>query len=188
MKRISDFFYKKTNLFYCIALTAIMILYAVAVLGGKSKCFTDQLTEGQKVLGLKMNYSYDYAFGLFNSLDNGGLLCYKNLILIWDNIFPLIYGLMYILWISFIYRNIDFKNQSLKLLNIFPFIHILMDWIENRFEINLVNQFIISGSLKPESVELASVISLIKWSCSYLTYLIILTGLVLIIFKKIKKS
>ena len=106
MKRLSDFFYNRTNLYISVILTIIMISYASLVLGGKSECFNDQLNEGQKVLGLKLGYSHEYAVSFFNSLDSDGLICYKNLILIWDNIFPLLYGTMYVFWISLIYLSL----------------------------------------------------------------------------------
>lgn len=188
MKRLSDLFYKKTNLFIAILFTVAMVGYASLVLGGKSECFSQQLNEGQKVLGLKLGYTHEYAVSFFNSLDSDELICYKNLILIWDNIFPILYGIMYILWISLIYRNIDFKYSNFRLLNIFPLFHILMDWTENFAELNLVNQFTVNNSISLVSVKFSSYVSLIKWSSSFITYGILITGLAMIISKKLKNK
>ncbi|MBK7094015.1 MAG: hypothetical protein IPH57_02720 [Saprospiraceae bacterium] len=188
MKRLPDLFYKKTNLFIAILFTVAMVGYASLVLGGKSECFSQQLNEGQKVLGLKLGYTNEYAVSFFNSLDSEGLICYKNLILIWDNIFPILYGIMYILWISLIYRNIDFKYSNFRFLNIFPLFHILMDWTENFAELNLVNQFTVNNSISLVSVKFSSYVSLIKWSSSFITYGILIPGLAMIISKKLKNK
>jgi hypothetical protein len=165
-----------------------MISYASLVMGGKSECFADQLNEGQKVLGLKFGYSYEYAFSFFNSLNNEGLICYKRLILVWDNIFPLLYGTMYIFWISLIYRNIEVKCTGLRSLNIFPLFHILMDWTENFYEINLINQFLVTHDISKASVDFSSFVSTIKWSCSIITYAILISGFSILIFKKFTKK
>lgn len=165
-----------------------MVIYAAIVLGNSSECFIQQLKEGQSVLGLKPGYDYEYVFSFFNSLDQGGLICYRNMILIWDNIFPLIYGSMYIFWISLIYRNLRIKQTVLYFLNLFPIFHIMMDWAENIAELILIFQFSEFKDLNPDTAMVSSVISVIKWSGSIITYLIITAGLIIFLIKKYFKT
>ncbi len=187
MNRLSDFFYKRTNWFTCILLTGIMVAYAALVLGGKSACFQEQLPEGFKVLGLKTGYSLTYVQELFGSMNESGLLCYRNLILIWDNIFPLLYGMMYVFWLSLIFKNTAVIKSKFSLINLFPLIPVVLDWVENIFELRLTNNFIDFNTVTETHVRAASFISQVKWGGSSLNYLIILAGLILLMIQWAKQ-
>lgn len=187
MDRLSDIFYRKANWISCLLATAIMVAYASIILGGQSSCFEDQLPEGYKVLGLKAGYSLNYAMALFGSMNETGLFCYRNLILIWDNIFPVLYGVMYILWLSFIYKNTRVRHSKYRFLNFYPLVPVLLDWTENFFEWRLTESFIRSETFTESQVQIASVASQVKWIASSLNYLIIVIGIVLLIFNLIKQ-
>ena len=179
MKKVSDFFYIHSNWFSCFVATGSMVAYAALVMGGKSACFQDQLPEGYKVLGLKTGYTLAYVQELFGSMNREGLLCYRNLILIWDNIFPVLYGLMYIFWLSLILKYLPTKAHRFRLLNLYPVIPVILDWTENFFELRLVEHFTNSHVVTQELVAVASGISQIKWLGSSLNYLIIVVSLIL---------
>lgn len=183
MKRISAFFYAKTNLVISIILTIAMGAYAALVMGGQSECFQSQLDEGLKVFGLTFGLTMEYALNVFSSLNNEGLLCYKELILIWDNIFPILYSLMYVFWLSWIYKRIRFNKGKNYIINIFPFVPAIVDWIENVFELRLVNFFIDNQDLIISHVQISSFISQFKWICSYCNYAIILIGIIILIYQ-----
>jgi hypothetical protein len=185
MKRLSDFFYQYIKLWHALLLTGIMVSYASLVMGGKSECLEPFLKEGMSVLGLKFGYDYNYASSFFNALGIAGIECYRNLILIWDNIFPLLYGSMYIAWISLLYQKIDFKSPGLRLINLFPIVHILLDWTENGLELNLMGSYITGGVLDLTDVLITSTVSSVKWGFSMINYAIILTGIVIMITKSI---
>jgi hypothetical protein len=187
MKKLSDFFYKKANWISCILFTAIMVTYAALVMGGKSACFQEQLPEGFNVLGLKTGYSMAYVENLFGSMDESGLICYRNLILIWDNIFPVLYGIMYIFWQSFIFKNTSVIHSRFNLINLYPLIPVVLDWTENFFELELTNNYMVYKTVAASEVQVASTISQIKWGSSTLNYIIILTGLILLIIEWVKQ-
>jgi hypothetical protein len=187
MKKLSDFFYKKANWKTCIFFTVAMVAYAALVLGGKSACFQDQLPEGFKVLGLKTGYSQAYVEKLFGAMDESGLLCYRNLILIWDNIFPVLYGVMYIFWLSLIFKNTAVINSRFRLINLYPLIPVFLDWTENFFELGLTDNYLAFETVTGSQVQIASIISQMKWGGSTLNYFIILTGLILLIIEWIKQ-
>ena len=187
MKRLSDFFYAKTNGWVCLLLTGVMVIYASLVLGGTSADFQSQLPEGMKVLGLKTGYSYEYALNLFQALDPEGLQSYQRFILRWDVIFPLIYGAMYLAWVSLLYKKVSFRFSFTKYLNLFPLVLIVLDWKENFFENRLVNQFLQTGSLMERDVAIASFFNQVKWSGSMINYLILIVGVILFFKKMIRK-
>ncbi|KPL11892.1 MAG: hypothetical protein AMS26_19290 [Bacteroides sp. SM23_62] len=153
-------------------------------MGSQSECVTGELTEGISLLGLRFGYSYESALQLFNLLSSEALTCYAKLLRVWDNIFPFLYGSMYIAWLSILYKNVRFRNVSYKLINLFPLLPLLADLFENYFENALVSQFILFHSLSPGDVQIASVLTRIKWSLSLINYLVIIAGIALLILNK----
>jgi len=109
MKKVSDYFYLKSNIVICVILTVTMVLYAWLVMGSQSKC----ISEGVSLLGLRFGYTYESVIELFNLLNQNSLNCYNKLLKIWDNIFPFFYGSMYIFWLSLIFKNINLKIKTL---------------------------------------------------------------------------
>lgn len=184
MGRISKILYQKSNLVICILLTTIMVVYASIVMGSQSKCISDELTNGLSLLGLRFGYDIDTVSILFNSISENALLCYSKLLSIWDNIFPFIYGTMYIFWLSFIYKNRIFKKKVLSLINLYPVIPVVLDLIENYFENILIRQFISMNNIIELNVKIASIVTQIKWTLSTINYLIIIIGIVIIIKNK----
>ncbi len=183
INRLSEYFYQKSNLVNCITATAIMVLYASIVLGSKSECFQNQLQEGSQVLGLKFGYTFEYVSIFFNQLDESGLACYASFVLIWDNIFPILYTVMYILWISWIYKSARNAYPQLSLINLFPIIPCIFDWLENILELRLVNLFIAGNDIHNFDVTIASLVNQLKWMNSSAEYFVIFIGLSLIILR-----
>lgn len=144
--------------------------------------------EGFTMPYAKLRYTSEYIIELFKNMSNDSLHCYVQMLKLQDAIFPFVYGLMYITWLSFIYKNIIFKKQYFRYINIYPIIPIVMDWIENIFEYSVVSQYINTAIVNPEYVKLASLATIFKWSASFVNYVIILIGIVLLIRKKYKKS
>jgi hypothetical protein len=184
MKKFSDFAYARSSFLLCIFLTILMVLYAWIVMGSQSQCVTGELTESISLLGLRFGYSYESALQLFNLLSSEALTCYSKLLRVWDNIFPFLYGSMYIAWLSILYKNVRFRNVRYKLINLFPLIPLLADLVENYFENALISQFILFNSISPGDVQIASVFTLFKWSFSAINYIVIISGIALLMLNK----
>lgn len=183
MKELNRFLYNKVNLLVCIILTIIMVLYAWLIMGSQSKCIG--LPEGTSLLGLRFGYKYESVFLLFHSMSANSLKCYATLLTVWDNLFPFIYGSMYVSWISLLYKNYRFKYESLSYINLYPILPLVTDLIENYVENGLVTSYMISNNVSLFEAQLASIITQLKWSFSSLNYIIILVGIIL--FFKNKK-
>jgi hypothetical protein len=182
MKRISNYAYARTSILISAFLTLAMILYASIVMGSQSKCVTGELPEEVSLLGLRIGYSYEYALGLLSRLSPEALQCYSKLLRIWDNLFPLLYGSMYIAWISLIFKNIRLKYDRLYMLNLFPVIPALADLIENYFENALISEFILESTLSCNSYQIATNLTRIKWTLSMMNYLLIVSGIAILVY------
>ncbi len=183
MNQLSRFFYNKTSLLFCIGATLLMVLYASQILGSQSTCF--YLQDSLNALGLSFGYSPETANSFFSNRSAEQIYCYKDFIIIWDNIFPLLYGLMYVLWISFLYKKIAHQVGAL---NLFPVFQVVMDWLENIAEVIMANTFLAKGTLPEHYVQVGSLFSMLKWSYSTGTYLIIVIGIVLMLIRYVRNK
>jgi len=183
MKKLSDFFYRKSTLLVCLIASGTMITYAMVVLGGFSQCFMVE-QEQINTLGLSFGYSFQTVEYFFKIRSEPMIRCYQSFILIWDSIFPIIYGLMYILWISLLYRT--FQATQFWFINLFPVIQVIFDLLENSIEVMMADFFIDHGYILPTQATLGSILSVCKWVASIITYLILVVGIILIIKKLVK--
>ncbi|MBN2890565.1 MAG: hypothetical protein JXL97_01735 [Bacteroidales bacterium] len=181
MKKLSNFFYKNSNIFIVIFLATAMVLYASFVMGKKGECITNELSNEYQILGLKVNYDVEYVQNMFESVSKEALECYSTLLTVWDNIFPAIYGLMYVFLLSIIYKNINFRNKTLRAINLFPIIPAVLDWVENFYENKLVTEYILSGIITENLVKSATNITQIKWTFSLINYIIIIVGFLILL-------
>ena len=188
MINLSEFLYRKANLYLSLALTVIMVLYASLVMGSQSECIFEGLPDTARLLALQFGYDADTVKALFNSMTDEALLCYSRLLRIWDTIFPFIYGSMYISWLSLIFRKQNWRSRGLRLLNLYPILPLVADLCENFFENRLVVQYLAEGSVADFSVVVSSSLTQLKWTLSTLNYLIIATGIILLVIQKEKQG
>jgi len=176
MKKVSAFFYDNVTLMSCIIATLIMVGYASFVMGGFSSCFEIE-GEGPSSLGLSFGYSFETVLQFFTNRDSEAIRCYVDFISIWDNIFPLLYSAMYILWISYLWKNVNQSRPRLRLINLFPLLMILMDWSENFMEVQMATYYLTNQTLLESQASFASFISITKWMGSTICYAIIIVGI-----------
>jgi len=118
---------------------------------------------------------------------------YINFNQVWDTLFGLIYGVMYVAWVSLLFKPYSHKFGILNLLshkfgilNLLPFGQVVFDWVENFALAALSNQYLADGSISSSTALLASTASAIKWVFSLLVYGVILVGIVMRIVRALK--
>ena len=108
---------------------------------------------------------------------------YINFNQVWDTLFGLIYGVMYVAWVSLLFKPYSHK---FGILNLLPFSQVVFDWVENFALAALSNQYLADGSFSSSTALLASTGSAIKWAFSLLVYGVILVGIVMRIVRALK--
>jgi hypothetical protein len=103
---------------------------------------------------------------------------------IWDTLFGLIYGLMYVIWVSVLFKP---YSQRFGVLNLLPFGQVVFDWLENYALAELSSQFLADGAISSSTALIASTASTIKWVFSLLVYVVILVGIVMRISRAVKR-
>ena len=164
--------YFKNNriLFLAIGFTLGFFLYLTYILAPFSSSF--KVDTGANSLGISFSYTVDMVQKFFESRNHEQLLCYREFLQIWDAIFAFIYTLMYASWIVFF-----LKNKRIFLL--IPILCMITDWVENYLEILMLESYLNSSPISEQLVSLGSGINSFKWILSSITYLIILTGIIL---------
>ena len=184
IKPFSNFFYQFSSIWIAILLTIVFIGYLVLVLMVKSTGF--ELSDGN-IKPLGTSFGFDKAdIVLFLATRTKEMIeAYINFNQIWDTVFGLIYGLMYVVWVSVLFKPF---SKKVGVLNLFPFIQVLFDWLENYTLAAVANQYLADGVFSSVNAKLASIFSIFKWVCSGLTLTLILIGAILMIAQAIKNK
>jgi hypothetical protein len=169
----------KNILYFALGSTGAFMLYIKFVLTPVGACFN--LDSGSNSLGLSFSYTKDMVLSFFESRSQEQLLCYSRFLQIWDAIFAIIYTLMYASWIVWLFNN-------KRWLALVPILGMISDWSENYIELIMIKTYSNAGAISETIVSLGSGINSFKWILSSLTYLIILTGIIIAIKNFFTKS
>ena len=104
---------------------------------------------------------------------------------VWDILFAIIYGFMYIIWLSIIYKP---YSKKFWLVNLLPLGQVIFDWIENFCLASLSKAYLTDGSISTTKVMIASLSSSFKWGISVLVYFLIAHDLVLRSLKALRNK
>ena len=179
LKGVSQFFYQKSNLVTGVSLTSIFVGYLLFVMMGKGVGF-EVSDSNIRSLGTSFGFDQLDVIAFLAIRSDEMITAYITFNQVWDVLFGLIYGLMYIVWVSVLFKPL---SQKAGRLNLVPFLQVIFDWLEN-YELALLSkQYLADGMISMSNAQLASVFSVIKWGCSGLTYILIFTGIVLMVMR-----
>ena len=181
--RVSRFFYAKSNLKTALLATSIFVGYLFFVLTSQGKVF--EVANGTvKSLGTSLGFGQTEILAFLSERTPQMISAYINFNLVWDTLFGLIYGIMYAVWVSVLFKP---HSQRFGILNLLPFGQVVFDWLENASLSALSNQYLTDGAVSSSTALLASTFSAIKWVFSLLVYLVILAGIVIRITGALKR-
>ena len=184
LKRISQFFYEKSNLKVAILCTAIFGAYLVLVMTQQAIGF--EIPDSDvKSLGMTFGFEESDILAFFQARTDEMVFAYINFNLIWDTIFALIYGIMYTVWLSVLLKT---SAGKFGIINLIPFLQVIFDWLENYSLGYLAEQYLINGTITPYIAKLSSYFVMIKWVCSGLTYFVIILGIAFLFVRLFKKK
>ena len=184
LKRISQFFYEKSNLKVAILCTAIFCAYLFLVMTRQATGF-EIPNSNIKSLGMAFGFSESDIITFFQLRTEKMLSAYINFNLIWDTIFALIYGVMYAVLLSVLFKEF---SRKVGIVNLIPFLQVIFDWLENYSLGYLADQYLINGTITPYMAQLTSYFVMIKWICSGLTYFAIVLGIGFLFVRLFKKN
>jgi len=183
LSRLSGFFYAKSTLVTALLATAVFAGYTVLILSAQGKAF-EVANSSIRSLGTSLGFGQAEVLAFFTERSAEQISAYIAFNQVWDSLFGVIYGVMYVAWVSVV-----FKPYSLKvgLLNLLPFGQVLFDWLENFSLASLSNQYLADGTISSSTALLASTASSVKWVFALLVYGVILVGIVARIVGALKR-
>jgi len=184
VSRLSHFFYQNSGLVIAIFFTTAFIGYLFLIMMGKAVAF-ELADDNMKSLGTSFGFNHADIIAFLAARTDEMINAYINFNKVWDTLFGLIYGLMYVVWMSVLFKP---YTQKVGFLNLLPFAQVLFDWLENYALASLANQYLIDGVISSPIAKLASVFCMLKWVCSGFTSTLILVGIILMIAQMIKNK
>jgi len=181
--RVSQFFYARSSLITALIATAIFVGYLFFVLTAQGKAFA-VANSTVRSLGTSLGFGQAEILAFLSERSDQMISAYVNFNLVWDTLFGLIYGIMYVIWVSVLFKS---NSQRFGILNLLPFGQVIFDWLENACLAALSNQYLADGTVSSSTALLASTFSAIKWVFSLLTYVVILAGIVIRIRMALKR-
>jgi hypothetical protein len=183
LSRVSRFFYAKSNLITALLATALFVGYLFFVLTTQGMAFA-VANSTVKSLGTSLGFGQTEILAFLAERSDQMISSYVNFNLIWDTLFGLIYGVMYVIWVSVVFKP---YSPKAGILNLLPFGQVVFDWLENASLAALSNQYLEDGTISSSIALFASTASSIKWVLSLLVYGVILVGIVMRITRAMKR-
>jgi hypothetical protein len=163
--------------------TSVFAAYLIFVLTNKGTAFADA-GSSVKSLGTSLGFGRAEILAFLAERSHPMILAYIEFNQVWDTLFGLIYGVMYVVWVSVLFKP---YSRKVGILNLLPFGQVIFDWIENFSLSALSSQYLADGSISSSMALLASTSSAIKWGFSLLVYVVILVGIVMRIVGAVKR-
>ena len=174
LRRASEFFYAKSTLVTALIATAAFAGYTLLVLSGQGKAF-EVANSTVKSLGTSLGFGQAEILAFFAERSVGQISSYITFNQVWDSLYGVIYGVMYVAWVSVLLKP---YSQKVGMLNLLPFGQVLFDWLENIGLATVSSQYLADGTISSTTAQLASTASSIKWTFALLVYGVILVGIV----------
>ena len=163
--------------------TAVFTAYLVLLLTGKGTAFA-VAESSVRSLGTSLGFGQAEIFAFLAERSDQMILAYIEFNQVWDTLFGLIYGFMYVVWVSVLFKP---NSQKVGILNLLPFGQVLFDWLENFALSALSSQYLADGTISSSIALLASTSSAIKWGFSLLGYVLIVVGIVMRVVGAVKR-
>jgi len=148
--------------------------------------YANKVTEynNEKILDLRFGYSFDDVKHYINGLNDNGKNYYVKKFHLFDTFYPIIYGVFYILTLSYFIWNFFTKYRLIKLILLIPIVGIICDYCENI----LINSFIKNvNNVSNNICTLSSILTIIKFIAVYLSLLLVIILMFYIIYNKLRR-
>jgi hypothetical protein len=174
LTRSSQFFYAKSSLVTAVLATLVFAGYTALILSGQGKAF-EVANSSIKSLGTSLGFGQAEILAFLAERSADQIAAYITFNQVWDTLFGVIYGVMYVVWASLLLKP---YSQKVGILNLLPFGQVLFDWLENIGLATVSSQYLADGTISSTTAQLASTASSIKWAFALLVYGVILVGII----------
>lgn len=161
--------------------SVLFILYTLIIF----PFYLSQINEiaNEKVLFLdgRFKYNYEQVNSLFDKMGIEGRYIYHFMAGKVDMIYPVIYGVFFVLLLASLLKKIFSKKSKIIFLSFLPLIGALFDYLENFNTLNLLDKF---PNITSEQVSYGSQMTQLKWVFLIMSILLVFTLAITITVQK----
>lgn len=184
-RKIVNFTIEQSNLTtWLIALTLYLLTGGILMPYGASR-ISEAAGHPVEILDLQFSYNKERVIEILSSYTERARTLAAIFNATADSFYPVIYTLLFIITICWIFKNVNGGRDYLKVLLVLPIAIMLVDYLENNYIINLLNNF---PKINDTDVLYSSLFTTTKWSLVFLQISVILCGLLLLIWQKVKSK
>lgn len=161
----------------------LILFFNLVLLPEFPKLFLENNTEINSILDLKFSYAVNQAYHILETLGENGRNAYKLNILFIDMPYALTYGFVYAFIILMLLKTTTLKK--LNYLYLIPFFISWFDILENSGIVLMLQKY----PIKLDNIcNVTSIFTSLKWIFATITFLIIVTLLINLIYSKTLKK
>lgn len=175
LTKLSNLLMRIANGWLVLALLLAVVLISQTVIDPFSAKLA-ALSGGSSLIDLKLAYSPETAFGLIESYGNEGRAAYSQFTATADVVFPVTYGLLLGLALSWFLQRGTAPGSRLRILNLVPLAAWAFDWLENAMILTMLGQYPDQSQLIGRIAGLATST---KWAMSAVTLLSLALAVIL---------
>lgn len=138
--------------------------------------------ENLKSLDIRTSYTKEDVIELFNKLGDEGRKTYEYSISVIDMIYPIVYGMLLILILSKLIKNIFREESSYIYLSLLPILIVIFDYTENTNTLMMLSKY---PEISNTSVALGSFVSGVKWYSVSVILMLLISGFLYWIVKNL---
>lgn len=173
---LSNFFYRISTGWLVLAALVVILLFMIFALPGQS----NGEVQFAVVPDLSIYYSARSLYRMAETYGEEGRAAYIYARFTFDLVWPIVYGLFLITIISWIYGRILSVEGMWKNLNLVPFLGMLSDYLENISTSIVLWRF---PAVTPVISSLAGIFTLSKWILIGISFVLLILGCLLAIWK-----
>ena len=159
MRRLSDFFYKWSNIYFLIFFLGLYIIFVAHYLPEAEKKINAFAKNEIGPVDLTFGYSPTRTLQMIKDYGEEGRHYYRTVEMSLDVLYPITYTCFFIILLSMLLKN--YPSFRLRIWNIFPLSTLIFDFLENGFIIRLINLHPAEGFITAHFVE---IFKMLKWA------------------------
>ncbi len=172
MKKLSNFFYARTNGYLALGFLALQFLFPGVILPHFQKQFDPAMNRG--LMDINFGFSPEKGYSIIESYGEQGREVYFFVESFVDVLYPIVYTLAFVLMISFLFKKNGWNIGKIAILNILPLAGMVFDMLENFGIVQMLRAF-------PEKTDFwanfASNAGMVKWVFAVTGILLFLVSL-----------
>ena len=145
----------------------------------------EEITNGVSALDVEIFSTVEHVYDVLDSQGEAGREFYKRLLLTTEVVFPLVYRLFNVVFISFLFSRWLAPESKWNKLCLLPLIGMIADYGENALVLTMLFNY---PERLPGIASAAGVLTTIKWFSNYVDYFLMAVGLFGVVWRYILRK